>query len=105
MPINIKGYSKTPLGEVLKDKIRFTCVKGIEDSPQDEVLIGAVGILVPDTLGYYDAMLSNGTYLIELQQNGKEWVGLGTVVVTDETTSPISIVGLINKYPYTPPTE
>ena len=101
MAIQLSGYSKTPLGEPLRDPIRFTCIGVVAGYPQDEVLIGSVSTLVPDEGGSYHVMIGEGIYLIEIQQASKEWVEQGKVIVDSNTTT-TSIIGLLKNYPYVP---
>lgn len=102
MAINLVGYSLTPLGQPLREPIRFTCIGVVANNSNSEVLVGAESTLIPATDGKYSASLGNGIYMIEVQQGSKEWVEQGKVIVDTNTTTPISIIGLLKQYPYVP---
>lgn len=91
--VRITGTNKQPNGVVKKLKIRIVCISGTGDILQTTPVIIETG-----SDGNYDFNIINGDFSLEVF-NDKQWNLLGSVRITDSTSTPATINELITNNP------
>lgn len=91
MAIQVTGVLKTPLDTVSSR----TVIRVISQANGDGTLTTLPGRVVTGTDGTYNFQLVNGKHRIEVNFS-KKYNLVGTVTITDATTSPLTLPALLN---------